>query len=238
MCHKNQMVRIFLRLFVKIFKFVRIWRSNRQSLHVECNIHIADCGTLTECIFTFIGITKTIKKKQKRVRTAFSTEQIRTLERTYLRHRYIDSERRAELAKTLNIGDKCIKIWFQNRRMKEKRESSESSYESSSETGNDTPTVPSSPPSQPSEAASPPLQVNNDQQSEPSNQCYYNTEQMYQLPTYYNQGQYFCRDNNIYQTQYYPYEFNYSNGEGNFNQFGNDVNNCWSSNYYPYYTPI
>nr|AIB07907.1 Hox cluster protein ShxC [Nymphalis c-album] len=78
-------------------------------------------------------VTKTIKKKNKRNRTAYTTEQLRVLEKTFSRSKYIDAERRKELAQCLMIGEKCIKVWFQNRRMKEKKESSESSCDSSSE---------------------------------------------------------------------------------------------------------
>lgn len=67
----------------------------------------------------------TIKKRQKRVRTAFTTEQLRALEEVYSQGKYIDNEKRSELSKTLNLDCKCIKIWFQNRRMKEKKQLAE-----------------------------------------------------------------------------------------------------------------
>ncbi|KAL0881613.1 hypothetical protein ABMA27_001439 [Loxostege sticticalis] len=74
----------------------------------------------------YAEVKKTIKKK-KRLRTAFSTEQVQVLEKTYFERRYVDAQKRRQLAQTLNIGERSIKVWFQNRRMKEKRESSESS---------------------------------------------------------------------------------------------------------------
>ncbi|XP_048007152.1 homeobox protein DLX-5-like [Leguminivora glycinivorella] len=78
-------------------------------------------------------VKRTIRKKPKRVRTAYSTDQLRALEKIYSTTKYIDAKKRRELASTLNIEDKALKIWFQNRRMKEKRESSESSCDTSSE---------------------------------------------------------------------------------------------------------
>lgn len=192
-------------------------------------------------------ITRTIKKKQKRLRTAFSAEQLRALERTYSRHRYIDSEKRAELAKFLNIGDKCIKIWFQNRRMKEKKESLESSCDSSNESvGNEPPLEPESPPLQVKPEESPSEHINQFTQ-------YHNPGYDYQLPTYYGTHQipsgyrsmqpsyatYFYNDTNVYPTQYYPFGVNNSNNDGNgFNQYSDEISNCWSSNHYPYYTNI
>ncbi|XP_028170625.1 protein zerknuellt 1-like [Ostrinia furnacalis] len=71
-------------------------------------------------------INRTIKKK-KRHRTAFNTDQLLALEHTFARAKYITGDMRSDLAKSLNIGERCIKIWFQNRRMKEKKESYESS---------------------------------------------------------------------------------------------------------------
>lgn len=77
-------------------------------------------------------VTKTIRKRAKRIRTAYTTDQLRVLERTFYRIKYIDAEKRRQLAESLNISEKSIKVWFQNRRMKEKRES-ESSSDSSTE---------------------------------------------------------------------------------------------------------
>ncbi|KAG7310003.1 hypothetical protein JYU34_004528 [Plutella xylostella] len=72
-------------------------------------------------------VTKTIKKKHKRTRTAFTTEQILYLEHVFKSQQYIDRQKRIELAKRIRIGERHIKIWFQNRRMKKKRESESSS---------------------------------------------------------------------------------------------------------------
>ncbi|XP_026330362.1 paired mesoderm homeobox protein 2-like [Hyposmocoma kahamanoa] len=75
-------------------------------------------------------IIKTIKKK-KRIRTAYTTEQLWALEKTFLQIKYIDRETRRTLSRRLNISDKSIKVWFQNRRMKEKRSSESSDYSES-----------------------------------------------------------------------------------------------------------
>lgn len=64
-------------------------------------------------------------KKPKRIRSAFTTEQLNYLEKQFKRYPYIGSAQRKDLALSLNISDRAVKIWFQNRRMKEKRESKE-----------------------------------------------------------------------------------------------------------------
>ncbi|XP_067114816.1 ventrally expressed dharma/bozozok antagonist [Osmerus mordax] len=57
----------------------------------------------------------------RRPRTAFTTEQIRSLERAFKRNAYLGTQDKAELCKKLNLSDKQIRNWFQNRRMKLKR---------------------------------------------------------------------------------------------------------------------
>ncbi|CAF4821577.1 unnamed protein product [Pieris macdunnoughi] len=93
-------------------------------------------------------VTKIVRKKNKRMRTAYTTDQLLVLEDAYKRKKYIDAEGRHELAKRLNVSDKCVKVWFQNRRMKEKKESSESS-DTSSEVSLIETITPPSPVSQP-----------------------------------------------------------------------------------------
>ncbi|XP_022826381.1 homeobox protein Hox-A3-like [Spodoptera litura] len=73
-------------------------------------------------------------KKTKRVRTAFITNQLLALENEFNLCRYLAPERRLQLADILHINERAIKIWFQNRRMKQKKgflESQATSDESS-----------------------------------------------------------------------------------------------------------
>ncbi|XP_048477804.1 brain-specific homeobox protein homolog [Plutella xylostella] len=69
--------------------------------------------------------TKPVKKvtKRKRVRTAFTTDQILALEEVYSTQTYVNRNERQVLTDRLKISDRAIKVWFQNRRMKGKRES-------------------------------------------------------------------------------------------------------------------
>ncbi|XP_051794739.1 ventrally expressed dharma/bozozok antagonist [Acanthochromis polyacanthus] len=57
----------------------------------------------------------------RRPRTAFTAEQISSLETAFKRNPYLGTQDKAELCKTLNLSDKQIRNWFQNRRMKLKR---------------------------------------------------------------------------------------------------------------------
>ncbi|XP_028026135.1 LOW QUALITY PROTEIN: homeobox protein Hox-B3-like [Bombyx mandarina] len=59
-------------------------------------------------------------KKTKRVRTAFTSNQMAELEQEYTRTKYLDRARHLELAEILQLNKRTIKIWFQNKNEREK----------------------------------------------------------------------------------------------------------------------
>ncbi|NXR41549.1 VNT1B protein, partial [Zosterops hypoxanthus] len=59
---------------------------------------------------------------RRRLRTAFSAEQISTLESSFQRQQYLGAAERRQLAGRMRLSEVQIKTWFQNRRMKLKRQ--------------------------------------------------------------------------------------------------------------------
>ncbi|XP_056408613.1 homeobox protein notochord-like [Hyla sarda] len=63
--------------------------------------------------------------KLKRIRTVFTPEQLERLEKEFLKQQYMVGTERVDLAATLNLSETQVKVWFQNRRIKWRKQSLE-----------------------------------------------------------------------------------------------------------------
>uniref|UniRef100_A0A3P9KH47 Empty spiracles homeobox 1 n=1 Tax=Oryzias latipes TaxID=8090 RepID=A0A3P9KH47_ORYLA len=61
-------------------------------------------------------------RKPKRIRTAFSPSQLLRLERAFEKNHYVVGAERKQLAGSLSLSETQVKVWFQNRRTKYKRQ--------------------------------------------------------------------------------------------------------------------
>ncbi|XP_076991215.1 ventral anterior homeobox 2 [Tamandua tetradactyla] len=63
--------------------------------------------------------------RPKRTRTSFTAEQLYRLEMEFQRCQYVVGRERTELARQLNLSETQVKVWFQNRRTKQKKDQSQ-----------------------------------------------------------------------------------------------------------------
>lgn len=69
----------------------------------------------------FIGCIAGKTRTKDKYRLVYTEVQKVELEKEYLFSHYISIQRKAELARTIGLSDRQVKIWFQNRRAKERK---------------------------------------------------------------------------------------------------------------------
>lgn len=95
------------------------FQASQQHKSSESSPTASTISPTTANATTTITTQKTSKVgKIKRVRTIFTPEQLRRLEQEFASQMYLVGGDRGELAKSLNLTEAQVKVWFQNRRIK------------------------------------------------------------------------------------------------------------------------
>lgn len=97
---------------------------------------LSSCLTLT--LLSLPGKTRTKDK----YRVVYTDHQRLELEKEFHYSRYITIRRKAELAAALGLTERQVKIWFQNRRAKERKVNKKKLQQQSQPTSTTTPTPP------------------------------------------------------------------------------------------------
>ncbi|KAB1266786.1 Homeobox protein EMX1 [Camelus dromedarius] len=94
----------------------------RFSLSVSACVAVGGAAAASDVPQDGLLLHGPFARKPKRIRTAFSPSQLLRLERAFEKNHYVVGAERKQLAGSLSLSETQVKVWFQNRRTKYKRQ--------------------------------------------------------------------------------------------------------------------
>lgn len=83
-------------------------------------MQLAVINSLYRCVCLFLVLRQC---RNKRVRTIFTPDQLEQLEKIFEKQQYMVGTERFYLASKLHLSEAQVKVWFQNRRIKWRKQS-------------------------------------------------------------------------------------------------------------------
>ncbi|XP_068996676.1 homeobox protein Hox-C1a [Embiotoca jacksoni] len=106
----------------KTFEWMKVKKSQQRAarIHMTCGFSIVGAGLSVEAGSRSI-CTDGRPTANGPPRTSYSTKQLTELEKEFHFNKYLTRARRVEVASALKLRETQVKVWFQNRRMKQKK---------------------------------------------------------------------------------------------------------------------